>query len=57
MKKKLEEKLIKLKAFLEENKLGITATQQITKENYIQVVPLFHDLEKYEEEPKETGSE
>lgn len=49
--KKLEAKIIKLQEFLKENKMGITATQEISKENRIVTVPLFHDLEKYEGEP------
>jgi len=47
---KLEAKMKELFQFTNEKKIGILAVQQISKEGYIECVPMFRDLEVYPDE-------
>lgn len=46
---KLEKKMKELFQFTNDKKIGILAIQQISKEGYIECVPMFRDLEVYPE--------
>ena len=52
-KKDFQERIQEVLKFLQEKEVGIFATQQITKEGYIETVPVYRNLKVYPTEKVE----
>lgn len=47
--KEFEARVLEVQAFAKEKEVGVFAVQQVSKEGYIETVPMFRNLKLYEE--------